>query len=272
MHLTFAHHSMSSTEAQRSAIKSLLGQLGFGAAPSPDAANGSETIFTVNVSLDEQAVRAFVSDADEESWNRDYRNTARRLFSDPLFDDRTLFNNGPRIADAEAGVVNTDLWNDTWTDTSRQKFVSDARAAKLDINGKALHVVSAGTIVPPWLELDQLIVRRPNGLRALSALRDAVNDPTIGTRAGLEKLAAKSGAFFAATGLEIAQNPMFTFWFVIARLCRLGPAVLSHAKGVATFRVRPQPTADLGDPLQWSLQPNVGVPAATISALHVFPF
>ena len=275
LHLTFGHHSMKSTQAQRDALEALLVQLGFfppGGAQNPDAPDGAETVFAMNIVLDEAAVKEFVSDLDETDWNRDYRNSANRNLRDVLFDDRTLFNNGPRVAEAEAGIIGTQLWTDTWTDTSRQLFVSDPRTSTLAINGKGLQVVSGNTIIPPYLELDQLIVRRPAGLRKLSALRDVINDPAIGSRAVLEKLASTSSAFFAGTSLDIAQNPMFNFWFVVARLCRLGPAVLTTAKGVATFRVRPNDSDALGDPISWSLTPAVGVPAATIATQHLFPF
>jgi hypothetical protein len=275
LHLTFGHHSMKSTQAQRDALKALLAQLGFfppGGAPDPDAADGSETVFAMNIVLDDATVRELVSDPDETNWNRDYRNSSNRVLRDALFDDRTLFNNGPRVTDAEASVIGTQLWTDTWTDTSRHLFVSDPRTSILAIGGKALQVVSGNTIIPPYLELDQLIVRRPEGLRKLSALHDAINDPAIGSRAVLEKLASASAAFFAGTSLDIAQNPMFNFWFVVARLCRLGPAVLTTARGVATFRVRPKAGDALGDPVSWSLTPAVGVPAAAIAAQHLFPF
>jgi hypothetical protein len=63
---------------------------------------------------------------------------------------------------------------------------------------------------------------------------------------------------------------MFTFWFVVARLSRIGAATLQNAKGLATLRTRTSSTADLSAPVQWTLTPAVGVPAAQIRTL--FPF
>ncbi|HEY4642371.1 MAG TPA: hypothetical protein VII75_13580 [Thermoanaerobaculia bacterium] len=275
LNLTFAHHGVNSTAAQRSAIEKLLEQLGFmnaAGASAPNAATGTETIFAINISLGDDAVRTLVSNSDEDTWNRDYRNSAVRLLSDALFDRRTLFNNGPRVADAEAGVIGTDLWTNTWTDTSQQKFVTNPLTAMLAINGKGLHVVAGNTIIPPYLELKQLIIQRPNGLRKLPALKQAVENPAIGSIASLQTLASEASAFFAATSLDIAENPMFLIWFVVARLCRLGPGTLTSAKGAASFRVRPQPDAPFDDPQQWSLTQAVGIPITKFATDHVFPF
>src|SRR3954452_24320640 len=275
LNLTFAHHGVNSTAAQRSAIEKLLEQLGFmnaAGASAPNAATATETIFAINISLGDDAVRTLVSNSDEDTWNRDYRNSAVRLLSDALFDRRTLFNNGPRVADAEAGVIGTDLWTNTWTDTSQQKFVTNPLTAMLAINGKGLHVVAGNTIIPPYLELKQLIIQRPNGLRKLPALKQAVENPAIGSIASLQTLASEASAFFAATSLDIAENPMFLIWFVVARLCRLGPGTLTSAKGAASFRVRPQPDAPFDDPQQWSLTQAVGIPITKFATDHVFPF
>ena len=65
---------------------------------------------------------------------------------------------------------------------------------------------------------------------------------------------------------------MFNFWFIVARLCRLGADVLNTATGFATFRFRTASSADFSAPLQWTLTKNVGVPAAQIKTRQLFPF
>jgi hypothetical protein len=273
LRLTFAHHSMSSNQSERDALLKLLAQLGFipsTGAPAIDAADGTETIFAMNIILDGAAVAALVSDLAETNWNNDYRNSATRLLSDALFDTRKLGNVDMRVVDAEVDVVGTELWTDTWTDASRQRFVTDPRAAMLSISGKPLRVVAGADIVPPYEELQQLIVRRPAGLRQLDNLKSAVTASTDGAPATLQQLASSAAAFFASTSLDIAENPMFAFWFTIARLSRIGAGALQNAKGLTTLRVRTSPTADLSVPVQWTLAAGVGVPAAQVRTL--FPF
>ncbi|MCU1230436.1 MAG: hypothetical protein JWO97_3320 [Acidobacteria bacterium] len=273
LRLTFAHHSMSSTQSERTALVQLLGQLGFipsTGAPGVDAADGAETVFAMNITLDGGAVVALVSDLAETTWNNDYRNSATRLLREALFDTRKLGNVDIRVVDAEADVVGTELWTDTWTDSSRQKFVTDPRAAMLSISGKPLDVVRGADIIPPYEELQQLIVRRPAGLRQLDDLQNAVNGSSSGAPDALETLASAAASFFANTSLDVAENPMFNFWFVVARLSRIGAATLQNAKGLATLRTRASATADLSAPVQWTLTPAVGVPAAQVRTL--FPF
>jgi len=273
LRLTFAHHSMSSNQSERDALQQLLAQLGFipsTGAPGVDAADGAETIFAMNIALDAAAVTALVSDLSESNWNNDFRNSSVRLLRDALFDTRKLGNVDIRVVDAEDEIVGTPLWTDTWTDSSRQKFITDPRSHQLSINGKALNVVSGAGIIPPYLELDQLIVRRPQGLKKLDDLQNAVNASASGAPDSLQKLASIAGTFFANTSLDVAENPMFGFWFVLARLTRIGAAALQNAKGLATLRVRTSPTADLSAPVQWTLTAGVGVPAAQLRAQ--FPF
>jgi hypothetical protein len=273
LRLTFSHHSMSSNQSERTALVQLLGQLGFipsTGAPGVDAADGTETVFAMNISLDGAAVVALVSDLAETTWNNDYRNSATRLLREALFDTRKLGNVDIRVVDAEADVVGTDLWTDTWTDSSRQKFVTDERSKMLSISGKPLDVVRGAQIVPPYEELQQLIVQRPAGLRQLDNLQNAVKASTSGAPDALQGLASTAASFFTNTSLDVAENPMFTFWFVVARLSRIGAATLQNAKGLATFRTRTSPTADLSAPVQWTLTPSVGVPVTQVRTL--FPF
>lgn len=276
LHLTLSHHSMSSTATERSALSTLLSQLGFfpsTGAPGIDAADGAETIFAMNITLGDAAVSALVADLAESQWNNDFRNGSFRLLSDALFDTRktaiVVDDETVGVAEAEASVVKTQLWSETWLDTSTQKFRLDPRSPKLDIKGKALNVVENATIQPPYLELQLLIANRPRGLSKLDVLQGAIAKSASGAPADLAKLASAAGAFFANTSLDISQNPMFNFWFVVARLVRLGATALANAQGLATLRVKPANGA-FGTPQQWTLTQNAGVPVANVRPL--FPF
>jgi hypothetical protein len=277
LHLTFAHHSKSSDEDQRKALQKLVSQLGFipsTGAPGVSAANGTETLFAMNVVLGGAAVDAFVSDLDEKDWNRDYLNAARRFLDDSLFqENRFLASIGISASEAEAAVVSTPLWSATWLDTSTQKFVSDPDTKMLPILGKPANILTANNnFQPAFSELGQLIIRRRDGLEVLDDLKAAAAASSSGKPADLRALATKASRFFASTGLDLSQKPLFNFWFVIARLFRLAPAALQGANGIATFRVRPSASADLLPPTQWTLTPAQGVNPTTIAAQHLFPF
>ena len=146
----------------------------------------------------------------------------------------------------------------------------DPRSKEFSAKGKRLLLDNGVDIVPPYLDLQQLIVRRPDGLKKLAALQNAVTTSASGTPDSLQKLASISGSFFANTSLDVAANPMFGFWFVLARLTRIGAVPLQNAKGLATLRVRTSSAAALSPAVQWTLTAGVGVPAAQLRPQ--FPF
>ncbi|HEX7155178.1 MAG TPA: hypothetical protein VF618_27160 [Thermoanaerobaculia bacterium] len=276
MRLTFARRDTKASVDELKALRTLLDELGFTqtAAPTLDAPIGSEITFTLDIGLGEPAVKLFATDDGEENWNKDYRNAAVRLVKDDLVSDQ-LASVGQPIGEVLATVVTTPDFGDTWTDTSQQKFIRFVDTKGIAINGKTLQILNANNrIIPPYIPLQMMITRRPRGLRSLSSLRSALASTTLRQR-DLEQLASGAASTFANTTLPEWDNPMFNFWFVVARLVRLanaGTDVLKNAVGVATFRFRATANDALSTPLEWSLTPNIGVAVSTITARKLFPF
>lgn len=277
MRLTFARRDPQTNADEQGSLKTLLDDLGFtqSAGETLAAPENAETSFTLDISLDAQAVELFATDDGEDNWNKDYRNAAVRLMKDDMITEQ-LASIGKPVGEALAAVVGTPEFGTSWTDTSTQNFIKIARQPGFAINNRNLQILDdqRRTIIPPYLPLQMLITRRPKGLRALGSLRDALQSAGM-TQSGFERLAVAAGATFAATSLPEWDNPMFNFWFVVARLVRLansGTNVLKNATGLATFRFRANASDPLSTPMQWSLTPNVGVPVASIDARNLFPF
>jgi hypothetical protein len=88
----------------------------------------------------------------------------------------------------------------------------------------------------------------------------------------LDAFADAAAALFAKACLPECDNPMFAFWLVIARLCRVSGAAMKSAKGLATARYRKSSTDAFSGPMQWSLTAGTGVPCDQIKGRGVFPF
>jgi hypothetical protein len=276
MRLTFSRNDTKTSAEELQALQKLLVDLGFfatGGEPVTDAAAGVDSAFTIDITLDDAALQAFAQDDGEANWNDDFRNAGYRLLGDHMVTDQ-LTGVGEETGQVLAAVVKTDLFNDTWTDTSTTKFRQDPRVEMLSINDKPLNVLDDQLrFVPPYLTIQMLITRRPRGFAVLDELRNAVAHTGAWTPGDLSALAGAGENLFGNTQLPEWDNPMFAFWFVVARLCRLGNGnSLATAKGLATFRFRAQPTDAYSAPMQQSLTANVGVPAAQIKARQLFPF
>jgi hypothetical protein len=276
MRLTFARSDTKSNADQLNALRTLLDDLGFTQTDGVmlDAPDGAETTFSLDISLDERAVKVFAANDGEENWNNDYRNAAYRLLRDDMITEK-LASVGQPIGEVLAAVVATDDFGATWTDTSMGKFVNVAGEKGFAVSGKTLRILNdERQIVPPYIPVRMMITRRPRGLSGLQSVGNALQSTSLLQR-DLEKLSAGAAAMFANTALPEWDNPMFNFWFVVARLVRLaneGTNVLKTATGLATFRYRPSANAALTDPMQWSLTPDVGVPVTVIAARRLFPF
>ncbi|HKR66738.1 MAG TPA: hypothetical protein VJZ00_23625 [Thermoanaerobaculia bacterium] len=273
MRLTFARTDSKSDSEELGALRTLLADLGFLASEGQtlDAPAGAETSFTMDISLDENAVAAFATEDGEANWNNDYRNAAYRLLRDDMVTDR-LASVGQPIGEVLASVVKSDLFGNSWTDTSESIFKKLYTTNKLQVNGKTLQILDAvsNQFIPPYIPIKMVIKRRPNGLGSLASLRGGLTASGDRTASSLTKLASGAAATFANTSLSEWDNPMFNFWFVVARLCRLGSDVLKNATGLATFRFRASSTDAFSTPMQWSL--TQGVPTAPIKARQLFPF
>jgi hypothetical protein len=242
MRLTFSRNDAKTSAEELQALQDLLLDLGFfatGGQPVTDTAAGVDSAFTIDITLDDAALEAFAQDDGEENWNNDFRNAGYRLLRDHMVTDQ-LTGLGAETGQVLAEVVKTDLFTDTWTDTSTTKFRQDPRVEMLSINNKPLNVLDDQLrFVPPYLTIQTLITRRPRGFAVLDALRDAVTHTGAWTPADLTKLADAGENLFGNTQLPEWDNPMFAFWFVVARLCRLGDGnSLATAKGLSTFRFR----------------------------------
>ena len=276
MRLTFAYKDTKTTSEEIGALQTLLSDLGFmqTAGQTLSAPDGAEVNFTMDIGLDEAAVKLFASDDDDGNWNNDYRNAASRLLKDDMITD-TVPSVGQPLGEVLAAVVGTADFGSTWTDASVVKFIDIADTKGFAIGGKNLRILNDGNaVIPPYIPLRMMIVRRPRGLRALDELSGSLNSASL-LQSDLENLSASAAAVFANTSLPEWDNPMFNFWFVVARLVRLaktGTDVLKNATGLATFRFRTNPNDALSAPIQWSLTSNVGVPVAAITARKLFPF
>ncbi len=274
MHLTFARTDTSTNAEELGALQTLLVDLGFFATAGATltAPDGAQTTFTMNIVLDEAAIAAFAKDDGEDNWNKDYRNAAYRLLNDNMITD-TIASIGVQVGEVLAVVVKSQQFADTWVDTSLVEFKQRISTDGIAVNGKNLQILDMNNnVIPPYVPIQMVIRRRPNGFNKLASLRNGLTGSASGQPSALDGLIAGAAATFSNTTLPEWDNPMFNFWFVVARLCRLGAQVLSTANGLATFRYKTSSDAALSAPLQWTLTQDVGVPADQIQSRSLFPF
>lgn len=276
MRLTFSRNDAKTTAEEIDALQNLLVDLGFFATGGQSLTGTPadvDSAFAIDITLDDAALKTFAQDDGQANWNNDFRNAGYRLLRDHMVTDQ-LVAVGAETGQVLAEVVKTDLFTDTWTDTSTTKFRQDPRAEMLSINGKPLKILDDNLkFIQPYLTIETLITGRHRGFEVLDALRDAVAHTGPWTTADLNTLAGAGENLIGNTQLPEWDNPMFAFWFVVARLCRLGSGnSLATAKGLATFRFRQKSTDTYSDPMQWSLTANVGVSAAIIQGRKLFPF
>jgi hypothetical protein len=259
LHLTFSRNDTATSAGALQGLQTLLEDLGFfvtAAESATDTPAGAETAFTIEIVLDDAALAQFATDDGEANWNDDFHNAAYRLFNDAMVPGQEYVT-----------VVRTDVFAETWTDTSTTKFRQDPRANGIPYNGRTLRILDDSLqFTPEFIPIEMLITRRPGGFGKLDPLHDAL------AGSDLASLAKAGAAIFAKTILPEWNNPMFSFWFAIARLCRLGGAAMKSAKGLATLRSRQSSTDAFSAPIQWSLTTGVGVPAAQIRTRALFPF
>jgi hypothetical protein len=256
LRLTFARNDAASTATERGALTRLLSDLGFtsqGNASVNSVPDGAQSVFTLELMLDEQAVNAFLADQSEASWNLDYRNALHRLLQDRLIDGAKL-----------AAVVETPEFAAAWTDTSTNTFKD--RFRNRAVGGST--VVTGDDILPPFVPIQLVIASRPSGLRRIDDLKRAFDAPG-GQVSTLKALTEAAATFFSATSLRTTDNPMFNFWFVVARLVRLGSAV--PAKAVATLRFSTTANPEMSAPMTWTLDPEV-LPVQDMRTNQVFVF
>ena len=259
LHLSFSRNDTATSAATLQALQTLLEDLGFfvtAGASATDTPAGSETAFTIDIVLDENALRQFAADAAAAGWNNDFRNAAYRNFNDATID-----------GGAFAAVVSTGVFAETWTDTSTTAFRTDPRVGNMVYKNQQLQIVDDNlNFEPEFIPIQMTIARRPGGFGELGSLRSALGSTD------LRALANAGAAIFSKAALPECDNPMFAFWFVVARLCRVSGAAMASAKGLATLRYRQSSTDAFSAPLQWSLTPGSGVPCDQIKARRLFPF
>jgi hypothetical protein len=260
LNLTFSRNDTATSAATLRALQTLLEDLGFFITAGQnvsDAPAGAETAFTIDIVLDEGAFQQFAADNAAAGWNGDFRNTAYRVFNDALIDGGEY-----------AAILGSDVFASTWTDTSTTEFRQDSRAGDLAYKNRPLKILDDNLrFQPEFIPIQMVIARRPAGFAELGSLRGA-----LGTPNDLGALARAAASFFSKAALPECQNPMFAFWFVVARLCRVSGAAMASAKGLATLRYRQSPTDAFSAPMQWSLTGGTGVPAALIKSRRLFPF
>ncbi|HKS21238.1 MAG TPA: hypothetical protein VJZ76_00455 [Thermoanaerobaculia bacterium] len=260
IHLTFSRNDSTVSATTLQALQTLLEDLGFfvtAGEPATDTPAGSETAFTIDIVLDANALAQLAHDDGERNWNGDFRNAAYRLFNDAM------------VAGQEfATVLRSDVFAETWTDTSTTEFRQDPRANGIPYENRTLGILDDNLqFTAEFIPVRMLITRRPGGFGELDKLQTALANP-----GNLKQLAEGGAAFFSKAMLREWNNPMFTLWFTIARLCRMSGAALATAKGLATLRSRQSSTDAFGAPMQWSLTAGTGVPCAQIKARRLFPF
>lgn len=274
MRLTFSRTDKNTTAEELGALQTLLVDLGFFVTAGQsltDTPAGTQTTFTMDVTLDEPAIAAFAKDDGEENWNKDYRNAAYRLLRDDMITDK-IASLGQPTGEVLAGVVKTDLFAETWTDSSTSRFRNVLVDKSFKVGSKALVMVDdQNRFIPPYIPIQMLITRRPTGYGHLAGLRERLTASADRKRSSLTRLSGASAATFASTTLPEWDNPMFNFWFVVARLCRLGSDVLKSAQGLATMRFTTS-SGTTSNPMQWTLTKDVGVPASQIKSRQLFPF
>ena len=260
IHLTFSRNDSKASATTLQALQTLLEDLGFfvtAGASATDTPAGSETAFTIDIVLDAAALAQLAGDDAETNWNSDFRNAAYRLFNDAMVAGQEFVT-----------VVRSDVFAETWTDTSTTKFRQDPRANGIPFGNRTLPILDNNLqFTAEFIPVRMLITRRPGGFDALNKLQTALANP-----GNLKQLAEAGAALFSKAILREWNNPMFTFWLTIARLCRIRGAALASAKGLATLRSRQNPTDAFGAPMQWSLTEGTGVPCAQIKSRKLFPF
>lgn len=260
LHLTFSRNDKATSASTLQALQTLLEDTGFfvtAGEPATDTLAGSETAFTIDVVLDENALAQFATDDGETNWNGDFRNAAHRLFIDAMVDGEEFDT-----------IVRSDVFAQTWTDTSTTKFRQDPRANGIPFQGKTLRILDDNLqFTAEFVPIRVLITRRPGGFHELDRVENA-----LANTGNLKAFAAAGAAMFSKAMLREWNNPMFTFWLVLARLCRISGGALKSAKGLATLRSRQSPNDAFSAPTQWSLTNGTGVPAAQIKARGLFPF
>src|ERR1051325_3258008 len=260
IHLTFSRNDTKTSATTLQALQTMLEDLGFfvsAGTSATDTPAGSETAFTIDIVLDENALAQLAEGDGERNWNGDFRNAAYRLFSDAMVAGQQF-----------ATVVRSDVFAETWTDTSTTEFRQDPRANGIPYENRTLGILDDNLqFTAEFIPVRMLITRRPGGFGELDKLQNALANP-----GNLEQLAKAGAAFFSKAMLREWNNPMFTFWLVLARLCRRSGAALATAKGLATLRSRQSASDAFGAPMQWSLTAGTGVPCAQIKARKLFPF
>ncbi|HEY0139482.1 MAG TPA: hypothetical protein VGF48_01230 [Thermoanaerobaculia bacterium] len=276
MRLTFARKDPRTNAEERNALQNLLVDLGFFQTEGTPvtAPDGAETAFTLDISLSAEAASLFAADADETNWNNDYRNAAFRLLKDDMVTDR-LAAVGEPLGEVLAAVVKDDQFGSVWKDTSQVEFIKAADSADgFGVNGKRLRILNdQNRVIPPYLPLQMMIVRRPRGLDDRARLATALASNGM-TQDDFRAISSAAAALFRETSFPNWDNPMFNFWFVVARLVRLAKTtnVLQNATGLATFRFRTSATDAFSAPVQWTLTKDVGVSVSTIASRQLFPF
>ena len=260
IHLTFSRNDTKTSATTLQALQTMLEDLGFfvsAGTPATVTPEGSETAFTIDIVLDETALAQLADDNSQPNWNGDFRNAAYRLFNDAMVAGQQFVT-----------VVRSDVFAETWTDTSTTDFRQDPRANGIPYEGTTLPVLDDSLqFTAEFIPVRMLIARRPGGFDELDKLQRALANP-----GNLKQLAKAGAAFFSKAMLREWNNPMFTFWLVLARLCRTSGAALATAKGLATLRSRQSSTDAFGAPMQWSLTEGTGVPCTQIKARQLFPF
>lgn len=270
--LTFSRTDSATTARELGAFDRMLEELGFlavGATPRPSTlvpAN-AQTIFSLQLKLDQGAIQALVADLGVDGMDVDFRNAAHRNFVDGTVSSSLVRPKAER-GDAIAEVILSPQFASTWRDDSTNAFKEVERTNPITYEDTVLDIVVGDDFQAAYTPVRLLIQRRPKGINALGEFAQSFTAAATPTPDSLRKLARETADAFASTSGRDWDNPAFNLWLVLARLSRLNTASLTRAQGLAQIKWKTADATDYGNPTIWQL--SAGVPT-DLTAGRAFP-
>jgi hypothetical protein len=283
LRLTLGWNDPATTAAQVTALGVILADLGF--PPLPAAAegavaqgsNGVPTRFALELRLPAAAVPALLTipagSEGEADWNRDYLRAGRRWYAETLNPDLLNPPTGPSIGAVLGWVLRQPdflrRWTEgvnTFTDWAREENAF-GRLRRIDVD-LIRYPERSNRIAqwfPPYNSLAYFLAHRDRGLEGVLELargfQAAQASPTQENLARQARLAASAlRQVFATAPLDSSSwtNPMFHFWWVLARLARVAPRELATVRGLYSLRWKGSSDTDAWqDPVMGHLEKGV---------------
>lgn len=276
LRLGFCRRDHKTLPEERRAIDAMLADLGFleeesdpKASSLPGAAVNTQ--LSVDLRFDAAALDEVLRrEDDDEGWNRDFLNAARRTFADRLV---TTEFQGARLGAVLAALVEEPFFNDNWTDSTGFLSRGLNKPWKVEIDGRQVQdrwvLPAGGQTIIRLPALSEVIFNRRGAFQRLQ--KAAKSHHELGARPLPEDLRTAARLFANAMGKALQKQwdlPVSPLWLVLARLSRLAPQGLLTVRGIAVLRWKPTGAEDWNDPLVWRLRH--GLPAHDHDS--IFPF